>query len=79
MVEGVEFIGTLAEISHIILQFTIMEPQVNEPSQTSNLDFKRADFKKLRERLGRIPVWKILKNEIIKAKQKHITDKKKDT
>lgn len=79
MVKGVDVIGTLGESNHIIQGFTIIQARVIEQSQNSVLDFKRAEFNKLRERIGRISCMEILeeknssgclKNKVIKGKNK---------
>ncbi|XP_058028993.1 uncharacterized protein LOC131193128 [Ahaetulla prasina] len=90
MIEGVEATGTLGASDHAILEFDIKQIQVVEQSQTRVLDFKRANFNKLRESLRRIQwmrilrgkttqeAWEILKSEIIKAQSNTIPMKKKN-
>ena len=42
-----------------------MQARVTVPSQTNLLDFKRADFHKLRDVIGRIPWMEILKGKTV--------------
>jgi hypothetical protein len=90
MIDNVEATGTLGGSDHAILEFNILEAQAIEYTQTRVLDFKRANFNKLRETLGRITwmrilkgkttqeAWEILKSEIIKAQSSTIPTKKKN-
>lgn len=51
-IEAVEVVRTLRESDHVILEINIMLAQVIKV-KTSFLEFKRADFIKLRENLGK--------------------------
>ena len=72
-------VGSLSQSDHVLLEFEILRKGEIKYSQTRILDFKRADFSRLREILGEIPWsdelknkrvnegWEFLKNEILKA------------
>uniref|UniRef100_A0A2D4ES36 Reverse transcriptase domain-containing protein n=1 Tax=Micrurus corallinus TaxID=54390 RepID=A0A2D4ES36_MICCO len=53
----------MGESDHVILEFNITQTQATEHNDTRVLDFKRADFNKLRENLEKIPWLKILKGK----------------
>jgi len=63
MVEEVRVTGTLGGSDHAILEFWI--PRGGKPvrTQSSRLDFGRADFDGLRRRVGRIPWMEVLKDK----------------
>ncbi|XP_073409523.1 uncharacterized protein [Dendrobates tinctorius] len=79
MVEEVIVAGTLGGSDHAILELWITRGGRPVKTQTSRLDFRKADFKGFRKRIGGIQWldilkdknvqegWEILKNEILKA------------
>ena len=53
LVSEVKQVGYLGD--HVLLEFKILRKEEAKYSQTRILDFKRADFSRLREILGEIP------------------------
>lgn len=84
MVEEVRVAGTLGCSDHAIIEFYITKGGRPEKTQTSRLDFRRADFDGLRRRVGSIhwlevlkdrnvqEGWEILQSEILEAQSSTI-------
>ena len=90
LVNGVEVVGTLGKSDHALLEFVIQLEGEAKHSQTRILDFKKANFCKLRELLAVIPWtetlkkkgvqdgWEFLKTEILKAQFKTVPTRRKN-
>uniref|UniRef100_A0A8D0CDV4 Reverse transcriptase domain-containing protein n=1 Tax=Salvator merianae TaxID=96440 RepID=A0A8D0CDV4_SALMN len=90
MVEEIRVSGTLGGSDHAILKFWIIREGKPERTQTSKLDFRRADFDGLRRRVGRIKWlnvlkdrnvqegWDTLRNAILEAQSLTIPQRKKN-
>ncbi|XP_073518171.1 uncharacterized protein [Phyllobates terribilis] len=90
MVEEVKVAGTLGGSDHAIIEFWITRGGRHVKTQTSRLDFRKADFKRLRKRIGGIQWldvlkdknvqegWEIFKNEILKAQSLTIPKSRKN-
>uniref|UniRef100_A0A670I6Y3 Reverse transcriptase domain-containing protein n=1 Tax=Podarcis muralis TaxID=64176 RepID=A0A670I6Y3_PODMU len=89
LVSGVEVEGSLGASDHALLKFTIQRKGAAKHTRTQFLDFKKADFIKLREVLGEIPWtvilkgkgvqdgWEFVKREIVKAQLQAIPMRRK--
>ena len=89
LVDKVAVSGTLGESDHVILEFLILTEAKAECSQTRTLDFRKANFNKLRTMISKIPWqvtltrkgaqegWEFLKKEILKAQLQTIPTRKK--
>uniref|UniRef100_A0A670IGU3 Reverse transcriptase domain-containing protein n=1 Tax=Podarcis muralis TaxID=64176 RepID=A0A670IGU3_PODMU len=89
LVSGVEVEGSLGTSDHALLKFTIQRKGAAKHTRTQFLDFKKADFIKLREVLGEIPWtvilkgkgvqdgWEFVKREIVKAQLQAIPMRRK--
>ena len=88
LVNGVREVGSLGQSDHVLLEFEILRKGEIKYSQTCILDFRRADFSRLREILGGIQWsdeltnervnegWEFLKNEILKAQYQTVEIKR---
>ncbi|XP_060136500.1 uncharacterized protein LOC132592834 [Zootoca vivipara] len=63
LVSGVEVAGSLGGSDHALLEFIIQRKGAAKHTKTQILDFKKADFRKLRETLDEIPWTEILKGK----------------
>ncbi|CAI5785062.1 Hypothetical predicted protein [Podarcis lilfordi] len=89
LVSGVEVEGSLGASDHALLKFTIQWKGAAKHTRTQFLDFKKADFIKLREVLGETPWtvilkgkgvhdgWEFVKREIVKAQLQAIPMRRK--
>uniref|UniRef100_A0A803T8Q3 Reverse transcriptase domain-containing protein n=1 Tax=Anolis carolinensis TaxID=28377 RepID=A0A803T8Q3_ANOCA len=90
LINTVEVVGSLGASDHVLLQFAIQRNAETKTSQTRILDFKRADFQKMKELLSGIPWtpilknkgvkdgWEFFKSEILKAQMQTVPTKKKN-
>ncbi|XP_060133197.1 uncharacterized protein LOC132592449 [Zootoca vivipara] len=89
LVSGVEVAGSLGGSDHALLEFIIQRKGATKHTKTQILDFKKTDFRKLRETLGKIPWtvilkgkgvhdgWEFVKREILKAQLQAIPMRRK--
>ncbi|XP_060139070.1 uncharacterized protein LOC132593239 [Zootoca vivipara] len=89
LVSGVDVAGSLGGSDHALLEFIVQRKGATKHTKTQILDFKKADFRKLRETLGEIPWteilkgkgvhdgWEFVKREILKAQLQAIPMRQK--
>ncbi|XP_070584617.1 vomeronasal type-2 receptor 26-like [Erythrolamprus reginae] len=65
MIERIEVEGMLDESDHFLLKFSIIQSLTAEPNTTTVPDFRKADFKKLKDNLENIPCKEVLKVGIV--------------
>uniref|UniRef100_K7EXH4 Endonuclease/exonuclease/phosphatase domain-containing protein n=1 Tax=Pelodiscus sinensis TaxID=13735 RepID=K7EXH4_PELSI len=90
LVENLKVEGGLGESDHEIIEFTILRKGRRENSKIEIMDFRKADFAKLRELIGKVPgesrlrgktteeSWQFFKGTLLRAQKQAILLHRKD-
>ncbi|XP_065438446.1 uncharacterized protein LOC135981058 [Chrysemys picta bellii] len=90
LVENVKVEGSLGESDHEIIEFAILTKGRRENSKIETMDFRKADFGKLRELIGKVPwesrlrgktteeSWQFFKGTLLRAQKQAIPLVRKD-
>ncbi|XP_065440587.1 mitoferrin-1 isoform X1 [Chrysemys picta bellii] len=90
LVENLKVEGSLGESDHEIIEFAILRKGRRENSKIETMDFRKADFGKLRELIGKVPwesrlrgktteeSWQFFKGKLLRAQKQAIPLVRKD-
>uniref|UniRef100_K7EXP3 Endonuclease/exonuclease/phosphatase domain-containing protein n=1 Tax=Pelodiscus sinensis TaxID=13735 RepID=K7EXP3_PELSI len=90
LVENLKVEGSLGESDHEIIEFTILKKDRRENSKIETMDFRKADFGKLRKLIGKVPwesrlrgktaeeSWQFFKGTLLRAQKQAIPLCRKD-
>ncbi|XP_050791465.1 uncharacterized protein LOC127040991 [Gopherus flavomarginatus] len=90
LVENLKVEGSLGESDHEIIEFAILRKGRREYSRIETMDFRKADFGKLRELIGKVPwelrlrgktteeSWQFFKGTLLRAQKQVIPMVRKD-
>ena len=84
LVENLKVEGSLGESDHEIIEFTILRKGRRENSKIETMDFRKVDFGKVRELIGKVPwesrlrgkttkeSWQFFKGTLLRAQKQAI-------